>query len=437
MQPVALGHYRTKPLMQLRTRTCTQTPRPVIRCHITPAIQTCLAVLIAICISAFWAQNLRAQIQRSKPEKRIFANNQTELDQAWVELRPGVTLVIGSGNYRGGIYLRQISGSAGSPVIIRAANPHAPPIFSGNQTGLQLSGCHHIHLEHLVIEKSSSNGINIDDGGTKSGSSTDIHLDNIVVRDIGPHGNRDGIKLSGVRDFLVSNCTIERWGDAGSAIDMVGCQGGSISGCDFFHGESIPANGVQTKGGTSDVTIENCRFVRAGSRALNIGGSTGKPYFRPLGAKHEAKEIRVHDCTLIGSDASVAFVGVDGAEFAHNTIYLPTRWIFRILQESTGDEMTPCRNVSIHHNLIVFQSDQIRSHINIGSGTAAETFQFENNHWYCKDRPTESRPQNLPSIESKGIYGQPIYFRNEERLDLQITGTQVTHGARQSSSQKK
>ena len=54
-----------------------------------------------------------------------------------------------------------------------------------------------------------------------------------------------------------------------------------------------------------------------------MGGSTGMNYFRPKGARYEAKDIRVEGCVFVGSDAPVAFTGVDGATFRYNTIYRP------------------------------------------------------------------------------------------------------------------
>ena len=56
---------------------------------------------------------------------------------------------------------------------------------------------------------------------------------------------------------------------------------GLIVGCTFRHEDRRGANGVQAKGGSRDITIRRCRFEHAGSRAINIGGSTGRAYFRP------------------------------------------------------------------------------------------------------------------------------------------------------------
>ncbi|HEX6983910.1 MAG TPA: right-handed parallel beta-helix repeat-containing protein, partial [Planctomycetaceae bacterium] len=275
----------------------------------------------------------------------------------------------------------------------------------------------HIELHDLVITKSDGNGINVDDGGTPETPSRHVLLRGIVVRDIGPEGNRDGIKLSGVEDFRVESCTVERWGERGSGIDMVGCRRGEVVGCTFRHDESKGDNGVQAKGGSSGILIRRCRFEHAGQRGVNVGGSTGLVYFRPKPQGYEAKDVVVEDCTFVGSLTPVAFVGVDGATVRHNTIYRPQRWGLRILQENQSPEFVPCRNGRFTDNVIAFRSDEMAVPVNIGAGTAPETFTLARNAWYCLDAPERSRPR-LPIPEADGIYGVDPGFANAERGDF-------------------
>ena len=98
---------------------------------------------------------------------------------------------------------------------------------------------------------------------------------------------------------------------------------------------------MQAKGGSADILVRACRFEHAGQRAVNLGGSTGLPFFRPEPQGFEARDITVEDCSFVGSLAPVAFVGVDGAVVRHNTIYRPRRWAFRILQETRGPDSCP------------------------------------------------------------------------------------------------
>lgn len=356
----------------------------------------------------------------SAAPKNLTVATQSELDHSLRQLTPGTTIQIQPGRYRGGIHLKRVAGRPDAPIVIEAADSSRPPEFVGQATGFHLSACSHILLRHLTIRASSGNGINVDDGGDSINPPTGIALVGLTVQDVGPKGNRDGIKLSGINQFEVRDCKVERWGDSGSAIDMVGCHEGLIKNCQFRHRSEIPANGVQTKGGSSDITIADCYFYDAGSRALNIGGSTGRDYFRPRDADYEAKRVRVTDCIIVGSDAAVAFVGVDQATFKHNTVFLPKRWIIRILQESTGQEMVPCGNVTIADNLIIFREDQIRSHLNLGAGTAPETFQFERNLWYCEDHPANSKPRGMPVQEVDGSYDHRPLIENAAGQDMRL-----------------
>jgi len=352
------------------------------------------------------------------PRGDITVTDNDGLRRALEEAVPGTTIQIAPGTYRGGISARGLHGEAGKPIVIRAADPKLPPVIEGGDSGLHFSNPEHVELNGLVMTGATSNGVNIDDGGSPDTPAHHIVLRGLVIRDIGPKGNRDGIKLSGVDNFQVEGCTVERWGDRGSGIDMVGCHQGTITGSTFRHGDTIGDSGVQAKGGSSNVTIQKCRFEHAGQRAVNLGGSTGLSYFRPRSPKYEAKDLTVEDCTFIGSLTPVAFVGVDGATVWHNTIYRPMRWGMRILQENQNPGLAPCRNGRFTDNLIAFRSDEMATPVNIGGATAPESFTLARNAWYCLDTPKRSRPK-LPITEADGIYGVDPQFRNAEKGDLQ------------------
>lgn len=344
---------------------------------------------------------------------------------------PGTRLLLAGGAYGGGFSSAKLRGESGRPIVIAAADPKNPPVFSNAKTGLHLSNAAHLELHGLVFEKLADNGLNLDDGGVFSegdGGAHHIVLRGLIVRDVGTTGNQDGIKLSGLRDFRVERCTIERWGTGGgSAIDMVGCHRGVVIDCVVRHREPEPPNctGVQCKGGTSDIAILRNRFEHAGGRAVNIGGSTGRPFFRPpLAAaaapatnasnaalptpatNAEARAIRVEGNTFVGAMAAMAFVGVDGAVVRFNTIERPGRWAFRILQENRAPDFIACRNGVFSDNAISFDSAAWASGgVNLGAGTAPETFSFARNWWWCRDRPDRSTP-TLPTPEVDGVYGR-------------------------------
>jgi hypothetical protein len=209
---------------------------------------------------------------------------------------------------------------------------------------------------------------------------------------------------------------------------MVGCGRGTIEGSTFRHeAGSARGSGVQAKGASREVVIRRNRFEHAGSRAVNVGGSTGLAYFRPplaewKGDRYEAKDIRVEGNTFVGADTPVAFVGADGAVFRFNTVYVPGRWAMRVLQETREPGFVPCRNVEVTDNVFAFRSDAwSEGGVNAGPGTAPETFRFERNVWFCVDAPQRTRTLvRLPVPEKDGLYGEDPRFRDTAAGDLKL-----------------
>jgi len=333
-------------------------------------------------------------------ESRVIeVGNPQALDAALRDLREGDVLRIGPGEYPGGRYTQGLA-----RLTVEAAEPTSPPRFVGGDTGWQFSRCPGLTLRHLRFRGARRNGLNLDDGGSGQPLVAGVTLEAVEVEDVGPDGNHDGIKASGMTGLTIRDCLIRGWG--GQGIDFVGCHRSRIIGCRIEGKDGFPGTaGVQLKGGTSEITVEGCRFVRAGGRPLNVGGSTGLDYFRPAGAGWEARDIVVRDNVIEGGQCAAAFVGVDGAVFEDNLVLFPENWIFRILQETTGPSFAPCRNVIIRGNRIVFRRAGLRTEINVGAGTAAETFRWEGNRWYAEDRPEDSRP-DLPGTETGGSYGE-------------------------------
>lgn len=348
----------------------------------------------------------------------VRVSNSDELAAAVARARPGTRVLLAPGTYRGGLSRRGLQGTKEQPIVLQSADAKTPAVVEGGGSGLHLSSPAWVEVRDLVFSGADANGLNIDDGGSKDSPAHHVTLSGLVVQNNGPSGNRDGIKLSGLADFAVENCTVERWGTSGSGIDMVGCRNGTVVGCMFKHSGADYANGVQAKGGSEQITIRRCRFEDAGGRALNLGGSTGLDYFRPKPQGYEAKDITVEDCTIVGSMAAIAFVGVDGAIVRFNTIYRPTRWVIRILQENQDKSFVPCRKGRFENNLVAFQSDEVRATVNVGGGTSPETFVFQENVWTCLDRPSSTqRLVELPAKETRGRYDLEVRFRAPEKGD--------------------
>ena len=365
--------------------------------------------------------------QRVDGRSAVVVSSVGDLRRAAADAKLGATILIAPGEYVGGVFLKGLHGAAGRPIVIAGQSRDNPPRFVGG-SGFQISGASHLVVRDLQIVDTRANGLNIDDAGNPATPSRQITIERVAVRGT-PKGNYDGIKLSGVQQFRVVACRVERWG--GSAVDMVGCHDGVIETCTFRDGGD---SAVQAKGGSSQITVRACRFVEYGARGVNIGGNTGLEFFRPPvktmppNGRYEARAIRVEGNTFVGGGAPIAFVGVDGATVRFNTIYTPDRWAIRILQETRAEGFVPCRNGAFEDNLVVFRIDRWASGgVNIGDGTAAHTFRFARNFWYCIDDPARSTPR-LPTPEVGGVYGVDPRITVDESGAVTVAPTSPARG---------
>ena len=312
---------------------------------------------------------------------------------------PGTNIVLEPGQYLGGLYLRDLAGTAESPIVIMGADPNDPPVFRGGGQALHLADCRYVTLRSLRAEGFPANGINIDDGGSYETPAHHITLEDITILRVGSEGNHDALKMSGVDRFAVRRCHFEGWG--GSGIDMVGCHDGVIEDCSFVGREGFSqSNGVQLKGGTAHVLVHRCLFRDAGHRSINLGGSTGLQFFRPSVGDYEAKDITVAGNRFTGSSAAVAWVTADGGHVHHNTIVLPEKWVLRILQETEDPQFQPSHGGVFEHNLVVYDS-RVQVFVNVGVRTAPETFTFRRNVWLDVEG---CRRPSLPTAEQDGTY---------------------------------
>lgn len=336
------------------------------------------------------------------PSPAVHVTSMAELRTALRAPKPGTVITLAPGNYNGGLFCNTLQGEEGRPIIIRSADRSRHAVFTSQ---VHLINARHVRLEDFTIQGSKTNGLNVDDGGDFNTPAEKIVLRGLNVLDTGPKGNLDGIKLSGLQDFLIDGCTVQSWGAGGSAIDMVGCHRGLIRGC-IIDGSKRPATtGIQCKGASSRIVIGRCQFKNAGSRAVNIGGATGEPFFRPKGANYESRQILVIGNDFTGSTAAVAFATSTESEVLFNRINNPDKWVLRILQEKPVPPYIACSRNIFAHNQVTFQAARVRHHVNVGPNTRPDTFRFQGNWWYAEDAPEKSRPV-LPARETGGVYGK-------------------------------
>ncbi len=323
------------------------------------------------------------------------------LQSASAAAKPGDTIAISAGVYSGGDAIVNLKGTADQWIVIRGLGE---VIYRGSSQAFQMSDAEYVRIQSLIFESQTSNGVNIDDAGSLDSPSHHIIIEQCEWRALSASGNNDQLKLSGIDDFVVRNCTFRNGSAGGSCIDMVGCHRGVFVDDRFENGGS---NCIQAKGGSQFITIQQCRFINGGERALNIGGSTGAAFFRPQNAGFEAADISVRACVFRGSQAPIAFVGAVRCSVYHCTIIQPDRWAVRILQENTTAAMAACANNFFANNIVAFSSTQPT--FNIGPNTKSETFVVSHNLWYHVSNTNWSGP-NSPVNEPGRILNRNPQF---------------------------
>ena len=114
--------------------------------------------------------------------EEIRVANTIELRAALAHVAPGVTVLLSPGVYEGGLYLPNVSGAEGAPIVIQGADPNALPVFrGGGGQAFHLADCSHVVLRNLRVEGFAGNGINIDDGGSFETPSHHITLENVTI----------------------------------------------------------------------------------------------------------------------------------------------------------------------------------------------------------------------------------------------------------------
>jgi hypothetical protein len=342
----------------------------------------------------------------------VDVRNASELRLELGRAGPGTIIRLAPGQYGSGVWIEKLNGVKDKPIVISGLNEQDPPRFTGGNEAFHFADCNYVTLRNIRVAGCAGNGINADDGGSYDSPSRGMVFENITIEEIGPTGNRDGMKLSGLVDFTVRNCLFSGWG--GAALDMVGCRDGVIENTRFIGKEGFSQDtGVQAKGGSERVLIRRCAFSNAGQRAINLGGSTGAAYFRPGIVDFEAREIVVAGNHFTGSQAPIAFASSVNCRVRYNTIVNPEKWVLRILQEQPTDRFQACQGGVFENNLIVFDK-RVQVFVNTGANTKPETFQFRGNAWF--DSQGSRRPA-LPVAETGGIY--------QADPDLESAGTAI------------
>ncbi len=161
---------------------------------------------------------------------------------------------------------------------------------------------------------------------------------------------------------------------------------------------------------------------------LNLGGSTGLAFFRPDTAHFEAANVQVYSNVFVGGQAAVAFVGSINVEVVNNTIYLPEKWVIRILQETVDpDRFVECGDNMFRNNIVV-RNAGLSTETNIGPNTRPETFTFSNNLWFHTSNANWSGP-SIPVPDVNGIVNQNPLLADPANFDVHLPPNSPAAGA--------
>ena len=315
----------------------------------------------------------------------------------------GDTVIIHAGTYTGTFFISNLAGTPTNPILIEGASGENV-VFSGGAESFHFSDISYVSIRNITFQNQTGNGMNIDDAGTFNSPSHHIIIRNCTFRNISASGNNDLLKLSGVDDFEIADCTFLNGASGGSGVDMVGCHRGLFQRLRF---EQLGSNSIQIKGGSKDITIRRNYFLNGGARALNIGGSTDLEFFRPQNATYEASTVEVYGNVIEGSEASFAFVGAVDCKVFNNTILRPGKWAMRILQETVNpSRFEACGRNTVQNNIFILTT-AVSTEVNIGPDTAPATFIYSNNLWYKQGQANWSGPA-LPVADPAQVLGDPM-----------------------------
>src|SRR5207248_4966667 len=115
-----------------------------------------------------------ASARTASASRVVYVSTTDEFRSAVTAATPGTTILLRPGTYNGGNYFSNVSGTAGSPVVIGAADPANRPVIQGGAECLHFSDSAYLTIQDLVLAGASDNGLNIDDGGTFDTPAHDI-----------------------------------------------------------------------------------------------------------------------------------------------------------------------------------------------------------------------------------------------------------------------
>ena len=329
----------------------------------------------------FMSSNIAISIAHAVNERQVVISTGAELTTALRWGAPGEEYLLAPG-----VYTRSTAFTTGDygliglpdhPITFRALDPNNPPEIQGN---LVLQSPRYVKLKDIrFTEPPSGHNLNIYPNYWLP--PTDVELENLYFKSAPSLTSMANIKATRMDNLVVRNSTFEGWGD--QAIDTIGVWGGVIENNTFI---GLPGyrqrTGLQLKGETRDLVVRNNYFENAGDRVIQIGGNTDKWLFRGP-AEFEAVNVEVYGNRMVGGLSCFAISTQTGSRFHHNTCYMQTLFVGRLLQENKL--MKNNQYGTVDHNLFVFPGTLNGEFLNVGVNVDVQTFVFDTNAFYQVD----------------------------------------------------
>ncbi len=310
-------------------------------------------------------------------------NTSASLRNAFNAAQPGDRILMAPGTYTDTMYVDGTTGGTpDKPIIICAQDPLNPPVFNlGPGKMFMTDHVSNFVIDGLVLKTADAiNGIQIAWG-------QNVVLKNFKQIDTGTAVGNSAIKFSVCTNFLMYNMEAVRWGDSG--VDMVACAKGLMMNNHMTNSNINSNNGFQAKGGSFNIGEYNNVLKDCGNRVLNMGQSTGAPYFYQGNYGWECYDSVAMGNKLIGCTYPLSYSNANNIRFDYNTVVGPKNALLRILSESTA-ATNPSSNGSYSHNLVQYGS--LYEYVNMGSNTNPGSFTFDGNYWYRTTNPAGSIP---------------------------------------------
>ncbi len=305
----------------------------------------------------------------------------------------GDRILMAPGTYTGSIYTTNPGGTAASPIIIAAQDPLNPPVFDlvASRGGIMTDGMSNYVWDGMILKVADI----VSGNGFQATFGTNVVFKNFKsVQSAGASNGSCALKFTGCTNFLMYNCTVDRWADYG--VNMVGSAKGLLMNNTMVNtANATNANCFATfeaKGGSYNIGMYNNMIKDGGARVLQMGGDTGTAYFHQgnLALGWENYDCIAMGNTLVNGKWPINYSNANNVRFDYNTVVNPVNAFLRILSESSA-ATNPSSNGTYSHNLVQYAS--VGETVNGGgANTNPASFTFDGNYWYKSSNPSASIP---------------------------------------------